>query len=71
MAGYRCHQDFTGYCQDPSRQGETAVGCSDIGHPGVHVLQTSSPTKCTLSPASCGFFITWKEVLRGIQPIKE
>ncbi|MBA7532463.1 hypothetical protein ES705_24696 [subsurface metagenome] len=69
--GYRCLQDNSGYCSDPGRQ-ETCArepSCETID--GVHVLHVPSPTSCTLDPQKCGFFITWKEVCSGIQPIEE
>jgi hypothetical protein len=71
MQGYRCIKDCFGDCRDPSRQGTATADCSDIGHPGVHVLQGTSPCSCTLDPRNCGFFITWKEICRDLQPIEE
>ncbi|MBA7537617.1 hypothetical protein ES705_29886 [subsurface metagenome] len=71
MPGYRCLNNQSGYCQDPHRQSpyDVADSCSDIG--GVFVLQTSSLAGCHLDPQKCGFFVTWKEVCRDIQPIEE
>ncbi len=69
--GYRCLNDIRGYCTDPGRQDRYAGGpaCSSTG--GVHVLQVLSPTICILDPLNCGFFISWLEVCRDIQPIEE
>ncbi len=61
MTVYRCLMDWAGYCKNPDRQGIVTADCSDIGHPGVHILQTPSSFKCPSNPPECGFFITWKE----------
>ncbi|MBA7553555.1 hypothetical protein ES705_46148 [subsurface metagenome] len=71
MLGYRCLKDCFGKCRDPSRQGGTTADCSDIGHPGVHVLSSPSQVGCPLDPQKCGFFVSWKEVCPAIQPIEE
>jgi hypothetical protein len=61
MPGYRCLNNQAGYCKDPSRAGGSTADCSDIGHPGVHVLQVDGLTGCTLNPRNCGFFLSWNE----------
>ncbi|MBA7552478.1 hypothetical protein ES705_45041 [subsurface metagenome] len=71
MTGFRCLNDQTGYCNNPERQCVITADCSDIGHPGVHVLLAKPPASCPLVPRNCGFFIIWEEVCRGIKPIEE
>ncbi|GAH65889.1 unnamed protein product, partial [marine sediment metagenome] len=69
--GYRCLNNQAGYCQDSSRQDPHAGGpaCSNVG--GVYVLHITPPASCPLDPLNCGFFISWKEICRDIQPIEE
>jgi len=71
MPGYRCLNNRMGYCQDPRRRGIATADCSDIGHPGVHVLQPSSPRNCTLDPLNCGFFITWQQECQALGASQE
>jgi len=63
---YRCLNNLFGYCQHPSRHGQLAADCSDIGHPGVNVLHVTPSTGCPFDPLNCGFFIAWQQEYQRI-----
>ncbi len=62
MLGVKCKNDLFGYCSDRHRHQVSTHSCSDIGHPGVHVLAVKHVKPCQKDPQKCGFFVTWKEV---------
>ena len=71
MPGYRCLNDQRGYCKDSEHRTPSPDNPTIVNAGGVHTLKDVTPTSCTLDPQKCGFFASWKEVCRDIQPIEE
>ncbi|MBA7521984.1 hypothetical protein ES705_14105 [subsurface metagenome] len=61
---FHCHNSCSGSCSDPKKEHRRNYRDGVQTPTGVMFTQPFVSRACKLDPATCGFFISWKEERR-------